>query len=76
VGKEKNKVEKVKRMVCILVDREQDEREVFCTAVASALCEYAGRIYNGVAGNMEYEQFTSSNGCKIKVVHGYESLKG
>ena len=74
----------IRRTLCIKLEREQNEKDVFITAVASALREYAVALEetaaddsftnkNG-AGSDDIESFTATNGCKLKTTHKVESI--
>ena len=77
-------MDKIRRMLCIIVEREQKEEDVFATAVTSALREYSDEVDKGVndnnftgnnnAGRHDHEVFVAKNGCKIKIIHGIESI--
>jgi len=49
------------------------ENELFSMATAKALREYADAIENKSKGLKATEEFTSSNDCIIRVIHGYRT---
>ena len=74
----------VKRTLCIMVERTQKDKDVFATAVTSALREYADAVDktstahspggNG-PGRYDKETFRATNGCMIRTEHKKTAVK-
>lgn len=62
------------RMLVIMVKRYQDTRADFSAYVPTALHEYADAVKKGKKGKNDHEEFKASNGCRVLVIAGGESV--
>lgn len=62
------------RMLVIMVKRYQDTRANFSAHIPTALREYADAVEKGEKGKNDHEEFKASNGCRVLVIAGKESV--